>query len=236
MPADRARRDAAADALTSFLRCEIDRDALGDRLRQMAKPSVEDRFLESLEFRLCLEGKFRLVISEEVWERLWRDLAFLRTDLEERPPPVLCFDKDDRPGEIRLARWHIAGLMIAAAVAYFTSWWVLVAANVISYLQYQYSMRSNEPQVDEEYEARLAFLPFANKDEWLKHKHLVDELHLPVYDPLRFDEPAPKEWPVLSAIVGWTCLLLILPLLLYALLFSIAFWPVWLVAMSLSRK
>src|SRR5262249_42351134 len=140
-------------------------------------------------------------ISEEIWQHLCLDLAFLKSDLEKRR---LLDDSDkdeDRPGHILLARCHTLGLLLAFGVAYLTSWWVFAASTLSSFLLYQPRMWRHASLADQELKQRLEFYPFADRDEWLAHKHLIDLYHLPAYDPATFDEPPQvRKWPLVVAI------------------------------------
>jgi hypothetical protein len=250
MPVDRVRRDAAAGILASFLRGEIDRDTLGAELRRLAQAdeseeksrSGKDTYLEEL-LPLWLHVVLtHRPISEEMWVALCRHLAFLKTDYEERRWRDCVHEDEDRPRQILLARWHALGLLVAFGLAYLTSWWIAVAATLISFLLYQAAMWKHDSLVNEERRRQLKqrweFYPFADQNEWLAHRHIVDQYHLPAYDMDAFDiPPQTRKWPsILAAPVRWTCYLLVAAMFLYMYLFSVALWPVWLVMMSLCRR
>src|ERR1022692_4830041 len=92
MPVDRARRDAAADALASFLRGEMDRASLEAVFKRLAQTgndegkssSERDAYLEELLASWFFLGERYRPVTEEMWLAVCRHLAFLKTDLEER--------------------------------------------------------------------------------------------------------------------------------------------------------
>jgi hypothetical protein len=240
MPVDRVRRDAAADALASFLRGEMGRAALGAELQRLAQSDKseeksrldKDTYLEEMLALWFLDETGYGSMSEEMWVALCRDLAFLKTDLEQRR--WHDHEDEDRPRQILLARWHTLGLLVAFGVAYMTSWWIFAAATPISFLLYQAAMWKHERHLQQ----RLEFYPFADRDEWLAHKHLLDLYCLPAYDPTAFDEPPQvRKWPSFLAIPARiACYLFLAVMFACMYLWSVLFWPLWLVMMSLCRR
>src|SRR5438309_1643266 len=93
MPADRARRDAAAKALAAFLRGESTRYTLELILEHLTDSRNafnfwEDPYLESeLPFWISVLGPSG-ELAERDWKRLCRHLAFLKTDGETREDAV----------------------------------------------------------------------------------------------------------------------------------------------------
>jgi hypothetical protein len=250
MPVDRVRRDAAADTLASFLRGEMGRVALGAELRRLAQSDEseeksrpdKDTYLEEMLASWFLDEKGYRPISEEMWVALCRHVAFLKTDLEERRWHDHVHEDEDRPRQILLARWHTLGLLVAFSVAYLTSWWLFAAATLISFLLYQAAMWKHDSLADEErrrhLKQRLEFYPFADRDEWLAHKHQLDLYCLPAYDPTAFDEPPQvRKWPSFLAIPARiACYLFLAAMFAYMYLCSVLMWPLWLVMMSLCRR
>jgi hypothetical protein len=251
MSVDRARRDAVADALASFLRGETRRDELVAVLRRFVRPDEaggqpqadRDAYLDELLALSCLEGKYRPTsLSEEAWEGTCRHLAFLKSDLEERRWHDPGGDDEDRPRMILLARWHTLGLLVASGVAYLTSWWVFAASTLVSFLLYQAAMRKLDAAADEErrrrQKQRWEFHPFADREEWLAHKHLLDAYHLPAYDPATFHEPPDaRKCPSYLAVPARVALYVFVAAM-FACMFigSVFIWPLWLVMMSLCRR
>jgi hypothetical protein len=96
MPVDRVRRDATADALASFLRREMNRDALGAELRRLAQSYEfdensrpdKDTYLEDTLALWLLDEKGYRPISKEMWVALCRHLTFLKTDVSSWTSPV----------------------------------------------------------------------------------------------------------------------------------------------------
>jgi hypothetical protein len=247
MPVDRAKRDAVAEALASFLRGETGRDELGAALRRSVRveklhgerPPDEDASLYSLAV-VWFWGERYGPILEDFWRELCRYLAFLTTDLEQRPWTLLTPSADDfTPREVLLARQHALALLVVAGVAYLTSWWVFFAATPVSFLLYQRAVGDRSPPVSEEQQRRQQerwdFSPFADRAEWLAHQHLLDSFRLPAYDPARFDGPRRgRKWPPFlkasARVARGGC---IAAAFAYVCAGSVLIWPVWVVLMSL---
>jgi hypothetical protein len=251
MSVDRARRDAVADSLASFLRGEIRRDELEAVLRRFVRPDEaegqpqvdRDAYLDELLALSCLEGKYRPTsLSEEAWEGTCRHLAFLKSDLEERQWHDPGGDDEDWPRMILLARWHTLGLLVASGVAYLTSWWVFAASTLVSFLLYQAAMRKFDAAADEErrrrQKQRWESHPFADREEWLAHKHLLDAYRLPAYDPATFHEPpdARKCHSYLAVPARVALYVFVAAMFAYMFIVSVFIWPLWLVMMSLCRR
>jgi hypothetical protein len=252
MPVDRARRDAATDALTSFLRGEADRDALEAVFERLAQAGTAqggegsggDNYLEELLASWFYFGDRYRPVTEETWMAMCRHLAFLKTDLEERRwhDHGHGHEDEDRPRQILLARWHTLGLLVAFDVAYLTAWWLFVAATVISNVVYQVSLRKHDllkaEERRKELKRRLEYHPFADQAEWLAHKHIVDEYHLPAYKNGAFGEPpSVRKWPARSAVPArWARYCFVAAMFACICLVSVALWPVWLVMMSLCSR
>lgn len=250
MPVSRTRRDAAADALASFLRGERDRAALDTTLNRLAQAgaaqrgesSEKDTYLEELLASWLFFGDRHRPLTEEIWAEMCRHLAFLKTDLEARRWPHHGYEDEDRPRQILLARWHTLGLLVAFGVAYLTSWWLFAAATVISFALYMRALRTHDAQKDEERgeerKRRLEYHPFADQADWLAHKHVIDEYHLPAYEVGASGEPLPvNKWSAVLAVpVRWAFYLFVAVAFACVYLFSVLFWPLWLVMMSLCRR
>jgi len=243
MPVDRIRRDAAADALASLLRGEMRRDALVAALQQLRQPDEpegkpkpeRDAYLDAV---LNLWSPDERYISEDMWGIWCRHVAFLKTDLER----ASSHEREDESWQIPLARWHTLGLLIALGVAYLTRWWIFVAADLLSFLLYMASAQKRGSLANEERSRRLEYYPFTDKDEWLAHKHLVDEYNLPACHAGAFDDPpSVKTWPpFIASLVRWALYsfvaVFVAAMVLYMYAFSIIMWPLWLVMMSLCRR
>lgn len=250
MPVDRARRDAAAEALASFLQGEADRDALEAVFKRLAQAGTAqggegsggDNYLEELLASWFYFGDRYKPVTEETWMAMCRHLAFLKTDLEERRWHDHGHEDEDRPRQILLARWHTLGLLVAFGVAYLISWWLFAAATVISFVLYQVSLRKHDLLKNEErrkeLKRRLEYHPFSDQADWLAHKHIVDEYHLPAYEAGAFGEPpSVRKWPAILAVPArWACYFFVAAMFAYMYLFSVALWPVWLMMMSLCSR
>ncbi|HVL14085.1 MAG TPA: hypothetical protein VM529_16060 [Gemmata sp.] len=202
-----------------------------------------DGYLDELLAMSCLEGKYRPIsLSEEAWEGTCRHLAFLKSDLEERRWHDPGGDDEDRPRMILLARWHTLGLLVASGVAYLTSWWVFAASTLVSFLLYQTAMRKLDAAADEERQRRQKqrweFHPFADREEWLAHKHLLDAYHLPAYDPVTFREPPDaRKCPSYLAVPAQVAFYVFVAAMLASMyIWSVFIWPLSLVMMSLCRR
>lgn len=251
MPVDRVKRDIAAHALVSFLRGEADRAALLAVFKRLAQASElegeenlgKDTYLEELLAVELTVGERHRPVTEELWFAMCRHLAFLKSDLDERPWPNRDHEyQEEEDYAILLARRHTLGLLVAFGVAYLTSWWLLAAATVVSlplYLasSWKHDLLKNEER-RKEMKPRLQYRPFADQADWLAHKHILDEFHLPAYDANAFGEPPPiKKWPAIVIVsIRWTWYLINAAMISFMYLFSIVFWPVWLVMMSLRSR
>jgi len=192
MPVDRVRRDAAADALASFLRRETGRGELADALHLLLSAqnseekskSVHDAYLEEDFIECWLQWERHEPITEQKWLALCRTLASLKTDFEEKPLPR--HGGEDGPGQILLARWHTLGLLISLGLSYLISWWVFAAATVLSFLLYQASLYKHDFMADKQREReikrRMEHYPFEDEAEWLAYKQYLDAFVLPDYE------------------------------------------------------
>jgi hypothetical protein len=248
MPVDRVRRDAAADALASFLRRETGRGELADALHLLLSAqnseekskSVHDAYLEEDFIECWLQWERHEPITEQKWLALCRTLASLKTDFEEKPLPR--HGGEDGPGQILLARWHTLGLLISLGLSYLISWWVFAAATVLSFLLYQASLYKHDFMADKQREReikrRMEHYPFEDEAEWLAYKQYLDAFVLPDYDETAFADPTqPRKWPsYLAAPVRVGGYLIIGANVLYMYAFCVVFWPLWLVMMSLCRR
>lgn len=239
MPVDRTRRDTAAEVVTSFLRREIGYNLMQAALGGLTPPREAGKQDASLDEILdhVIYGPCFYANPETQWAGFCRRLAFLKTDLEIRQVSgdFIVNDNEDRPREILLARWHALGLLVAFGAAYLISWWVFAAATLLSYLLYQYQTPASwRLNLSDEQNNQAEWYPFADEEEWLEHKHILDEYHLPPYQVGVYDFPGPaKEWPrVIATPVMWACMLAFAPFFLI----SAVIWPLFVVLMSLGRR
>jgi hypothetical protein len=247
MPVDRASRDAAADILAAFLRGEIGRDALRASLRRLIPPEHHatvigphrDTYLDRLLEDGSLPVGKGVPISEEEWAVLCRHQAFLASDLEERSWDEPPREDDDTPFLARSARRHALGLLAALGLAYVAGWWLFAAAAVVSFVLFQVSIRRREAVAEgerrERLERRMEYYPFADRGEWLVHRHLLDRYRLPGYDASAFGVAAPmkSQSSVLAVPVRVASYLAVAAVIGYACAFLVVVWPLWLVLMSL---
>jgi len=196
MPVDRARRDAAAAALASFLRGKADRDALRAEFDRLSRAGTDrdtwDNYLEAF-LRCWLHFGAILHVTETIWLEMSRHLAFLKTDLEDTRSPIQLHEEENHLGKILLARWHTLGLLVAFGVAFLTNWWLFAGATLVSFILYQRSEKIIDLPIEEkkkkEIERRQEYHPFHDQEEWMAHKHLVDEYYLPAYEAGAFAQP-----------------------------------------------
>jgi hypothetical protein len=242
MPGDRLHRDAAANALGAFLRGEIDKGALHKRLRAIVaaveKSKEEDK--ELLPLCMYLQVWDLDAVSLQDWERLVRTLAFLQSDVEPKPRGPAPPDPDE-PRLVRLARWHLLGLMIGLGIGYFVGWWLPVACWVASFLYTEVSVNwrhTNGDQAEDTSHARKATVdPFESEEAWLAHRHLVEAHRLPAYNPsihYRPRNPSAAE-NVFRPVAFWFATAMLAGFLGLMLAWSLLAWPVYLVLASLPR-
>jgi hypothetical protein len=238
MAVDRRGRDELAGHLAAFLRGEIDRDALRARLDALSA-GPEDAYLHGL-----LTWGLRHVperLSEREWGRLRRHLAFLRTDLEERRVD-LSFPDEDRPFQIRLARWHLAGLAAALALWPLAGWWPLATAWVASFALFMLQVHRHDAARDnawqDEVARRVEFAPFASEEDWLAHAGLLEPFRLPAYEARLHAAPKPRPavLRIGSAVLTAAAAVLIVGVIGFMYACSMPLWPVWLAGMSVMRR
>jgi hypothetical protein len=249
MPVDRVRRDAAAAALASFLRHETDHVALGAELRRLSRllrseekvRSERDTYLVEMLAGWSPIERGNKAVSVKMWEEMCRTLAFLRTDLEERPWPGLSRDEDES-WQALTARRHALALLPAAGVAYAMSWWVFAAATAVSFLVFEAAMREHESTlneaIDRQRRQRWDNEPFADGDEWSAHRHLLDGYSLPAYDAVAFDvRSRARRWlSRITAPFRWACYLVAAAMLACMFLGSMCMWPAAIAWMSLAPR
>jgi hypothetical protein len=169
----------------------------------------------------------------EEWGELTRHLAFLRSDLAV---PLIQRPRADGSSavEARLARWHVMGLALAAAVSLWSGWWVFVAAVVASFFLFEATMWWHETATRREWRRLTAFYPFADERDWRAHQALAEQARLPVYDVNRYRAPMLRRVEImllyavgLAAAAG---------LLILGHAFAILMWPVSLLIMATNRR
>src|SRR5258708_405912 len=134
MPVNREQRDAAANVLASFMRGDLDRKDLNTKFEAiesaLASTEIKDDHPEGV---LDLANLWmNAVLSKGEWNQLRRELAFLKSDLEERDFDLPKGDVDPDP-PIPHARWHALILAIAAACSFVLSWWIYAVTCAISF-------------------------------------------------------------------------------------------------------
>jgi len=245
MPVDRAKRDAVAEALASYLRGEKSRDQVGmtichvfpnDNPASKVK-SGNDAYLEEMQ-RQWPPPESRMLFSKELWSRWCRHLAFLNTEFATNRCPMPAFNDEDLPWEILLARWHMLGLLVAGGVAYFTSWWFFAVVVFLSYVLFMASKAKHDAPAEmkraKDMKRRLEYYPFADEQDWLAHEHLLASYDLPAYDATLFNESLQRKEPS-----AWKAALMeaaIRVLFLVFQIMTITIWPLFIVLMALSRR
>lgn len=206
MSINRFRRDAAADILAAYLRGELDREEARDKLIDLARmqKGIRDHVIDKASW--YLDDVF-LPVDEAKWRHFRRQMVFLKTDLEwDAPQPYeLSPDLESARWEWRQAVGHLIALLLAAVVAYWLSWWILVAAIPLSALIAEATRRSHEFAWEERLRLWEESEPFANGADWLAHQHLADEENLPPYAESPFPPPpSPPGSPLVAALKRWT--------------------------------
>lgn len=241
MPANRESRDAAADALASFMRGELDGDALQMRFEAILSScqgeATGDDYLDSLLSRWEPPPWKYWAATEEEWNGLRRQIAFLKSDLPERP---ICFPTpvEDRPYQILLARWHTLGLVVASGFSFHFGWWWFAVASVVSFVLYQIALSRHEGVHEEEQrtEARrlVAFLPFTDEEEWLAHEGLLQNSRLPSFTPHPRHRTTGETIRDKGILV--VCGVVTGCMFGYMYVFSVFMWPLCLLLMSLCKR
>lgn len=228
---DRVRRDEVANTLAAFLRGDGDRLQLWETLRTLltAEPGVEDSYLASLREGLFLwPAPHPEHLREHDWQRLTREVAFLRSDLElpkhvsgwEEVPPEL--------EQARLARWHFLGLAGAVLVGWYVGWWLPAVCTVGSFVWFSVWVSRRCAAHDalrfREMEKLWAFAPFACESDWLAHRHRIEGDRIPAYDPALHREPRPSR---LTWVGQELCVVGIGVVLGGVYAASVLIWPLW---------
>jgi hypothetical protein len=226
------------------MRGELDGPALQERIGTIRAAHEEtadrDEYVDA--FLVRLDSWIHAAITETRWECLRRDLAFLKSDLERKRVELPNRDEADRPRQIRLARWHAAGLAAAIGLSVLFGWWVFAVACVASFLLYQIAMWRQDAvhrAADQAELRRLAAIyPFASEEEWLARQVVLEEYRIPAYrESTHGRRPAPG---VLVSMVAGTGFLVSVAAfgVVFAFMFvtSLFMWPLWLLGMSLCGR
>ncbi len=255
MPVDRLKRDAAADALAAFMRGEMDKTSVRERLisipgsctnRDGSREGPVDKPLRSLIDDLQLEFSSDLgPYTEKDWERFCRILAFLKSDLEILQEPSWPTADPNRlvsPADLRMFRqacWHLLGLLAALGFAFLVGWWLLAAAWVVSFVMFSAMMARIDSEEEEEdlreFRRISAFYPFENEDQWLSHAELLEPYRLPPYDPEihgRAEEIVHSRWD--KALTLLLSAAVLCPMFAIMWAGSLLIWPLWLAIAALS--
>jgi hypothetical protein len=231
MDVDRVHRDAAAAALAALLRGELDAEATRARFAaihsDLSEAATQDAYLAEL---LKASGYWTLEPrTENAWAMLCRHLAFLRSDLP-RPKTEFANAESDAPREVYLARLHTVGLVVAAVLSFWLTWWIFAAVTVISFVSFQISMERRERARKGDVRRLTAFYPFADESDWLAHKTLVEDGLISGYDPSRYRMPMFRR---LGSLVLTAVFLSAIAAMFVAMeLFSILMWPLWLILVA----
>lgn len=238
VPVCREARDHVADDIASFMRGEITRRVLFTRLDEQAdratKSDVTDRYL--LGFLEWWRWNIGRSLSHSAWNELARELTFLKSDLEERTFPAVHHRLPDLDREVMVTRCLAACLAIAAGVSLVVGWWLAISAWIMSFVAFHiWSWRSERSCRASGLEVRHGYFPFADRDDWQAHESLVDAFRLPPYEnSVHARREGVRRWQEVAMAGAWW----ILGGTMVAVAFagSIAMWPLWLIAMSLSWK
>ncbi len=241
MALNRLAREASSNALADFLRGDVGREELAQRLGPLL-PDLEeeegtpegpepDRALGELAADLEGLRLFDATLSLEGWERLCRHLAYLQTDLE---PPAPSTESGYDPAlarEARLARLHLLAFPAAMGLAWALDfWWLLAAWAVASYLLYVFTLQFRGARGPVE-PPSPAHAPFESAEQWQAHEPLLQPFDLPPFAPTAFPAPLPpSKWRKAGTLVPLVLALALGVPLLVA--FTALAWPVCLVVLA----
>jgi hypothetical protein len=231
MSSNRSQRDAVAAALVGFLRGTLPPTTFRAQLAALGD-IPDDRYLTEFRDQFTYPGYFDPgALSAQAWAWLVRSLAYLKTEREPEPCAPPSSEDPEQPVMIRLARWHVLGLGVVAALGPLVSWWLPALGVVISFLLFQMFMWRQGAIQDEVNRQKWAFDPFVSEADWLAHRHLVESEHLPEYDPRIHNRPA-RSWGLLGHLVFALGMVAFAVMLAGMYVFSVFIWPLWLVLMS----
>jgi hypothetical protein len=223
MSVNRITRDALADALKSFLRGEITGSALQTKLeaidaaligKPIADKSLVFIFMDVSDLIIFPDYGFNRPISDKQWQKLSRDLVFLKSDREisfETIPKYVSEEEYHGPEELAI-RWNFLILAVVIGFSFVVGLWFYFLASILSFIFFLQWSRRHEAALDkkrEEYFRLFNVFPFSSEKDWLAHQHLVEEWRLRILKPNFPSEPAIKgTWAkILSALSsGMTCI------------------------------
>jgi hypothetical protein len=190
MAVNRRHRNELADAVATYMRGEIGWDTLQDRI-SAACPESSDPFVHFMAQDLRDLPKS---LSEEMWNRLRRELAFLRTDFtDNRASMPQHVSEPDELDMIPLAEWYIFAFAIALAVVPLAGWLPLKIVWVLTFIPFQIRWwrieAANNTAWGAELARRMGFEPFTGEEEWLAHVGLLEPLRIPAFDPRIHNRP-----------------------------------------------
>jgi len=182
MPIDREARREVVLALSAFMRGEIDNFAFDVAIH---KKSSRDQALEA--FRTALWFVYddckchRISVTETCWNYLRRQIAFLKSDLEETPIRRLV------PDSVRRGRFllGLGSLMSISATGYLAvrdSWFWLCMPGLLIGLPFCgfHVLRDRFTRKGQDLKT---FYPFASGPQWERYEPLLEEERLPKFDP-----------------------------------------------------
>lgn len=243
MTVSREYRNAAAEALTPFLRGEINYDALRDRFGTILDSTggelIPDEFVGNL---LYAHANFsRGPITKKIWTDLRKALAFLKTDLEA-PQYREPAQESRYSAEIVQARWHLLGIAIAFCLTLLVGWWIFFAASVLSWIIIQVREWRRDSAFDKalrtERERFWRCFPFLSEEERVVYETALDEMSIPKSYPGRGPASlSTRIGEVVGAVFETVLFVIFVPFIfMFFILIPLFCWPIYLVVTSLQRR
>jgi hypothetical protein len=216
------------------MRGEIGWDTLQDRI-SAACPESSDPFVHFMVQNLRDLPKS---LSEDTWNRLRRELAFLRTDfIDNRASMPRGFSDPDELLKDPRAGWYILALAVALAVVPLAGWLPLKVVWVLTFIPFQIRwwriQAAHNTAWRAEWTRRMGGEPFATEEEWLAQAGSLEPLRIPAYDPRIHNRPTFRS---ISTRVHNAWLLGLASVLIpCAQLSVVVWWPYMLVVSTLFR-
>ncbi len=186
MHVDRPFREKLIAKTLQFIRREIRADAFNECLMDGDWSETKDRAASDVLWLLKRQADdyrdHEFCANEECWKFVTRLLAFLKTDYGLRR---------ERTANWRVMswwpRWLLLGLLAATGVSWWLgNWWILVGAWAVIFAVWRASFPL-DIRAGKQIQKEWPFWPFLSAKDWEKHRHLVDELNLPEFDPEIYD-------------------------------------------------
>ena len=209
MPIDPEARREIVSALSAFMRGEIDNFEFDDAIyKKLSRDEVLESVRTALWFTYDDCKVHRISVTEEVWNGLRRMMALLKSDLQQTPVQLL------EPASTRRAKFllRIGSLLSVLAAAYLAvtdAWYWLLVPGLLLGLPYCLVQIVNDKR-GRGAEDPHPYYRFAAEAQWRRYEPLLEEEHLPTYNPAVHNRPIRSSVVATLLIIPGTILLVLL--------------------------